>query len=78
MSCESIRVDNTISDDMLSSQQGINICLLQDEGLLQVGDFNQDCHIFIVKVIMKCAINLENVSFFHIHITSICIEHVLK
>jgi len=37
---------------MLRSQQGIFIQLLQDEGLLQVGDIETNCDIFVVKIIL--------------------------
>lgn len=46
---------------MLSSQQGISIELLQDEGLVQVGDTDIDCDVFIVKVMFKNANNLGQV-----------------
>ena len=46
---------------MLMSQNGIHIELLQDEGLLQVGDMESDCDIFIVKLMFKTAKHLEQV-----------------
>lgn len=47
---------------MLTSQGGLFIRLLQEEGLLQVGNIDTDCDVFTVQLIIKNARYLENVS----------------
>lgn len=46
---------------MLTSQDGIFIRLLQDEGLIQVGNIDVNCDVFTVKIIMKSIRYLESV-----------------
>lgn len=50
---DSIIVEENPSPCMLTSQRGIFIRLLQEEGLLQVGNIDTNCDIFVVKVLMK-------------------------
>lgn len=58
---ESIHIEPCNTADMLTSQGGLYIKLLQDEGLLQVGNMETNCDIFIVKLMFKNARNLEHV-----------------
>lgn len=50
---DSIVVEENPSPCMLTSQRGIFIRLLQEEGLLQVGNIDTDCDIFVVKILIK-------------------------
>lgn len=50
---DSIIVEENPSPCMLTSQRGIFIRLLQEEGLLQVGNIDTNCDVFVVKVLMK-------------------------
>lgn len=47
---------------MLTSQGGLFIRLLQEEGVLQVGNIDTNCDVFTVKLVIKNARYLENVS----------------
>jgi Cep120 protein len=47
---------------MISSQKGIFIRLLKEEGLLQVGNIDTDCDVFIVNITMMEVRHLETVS----------------
>lgn len=68
-STESVVIDPVPVNSMLSSQQGIFIRLLQDEGLLQVGNIDTKCDIFVVKLLLKNIRHLENVRRFEEHTT---------
>lgn len=54
-------VDENPEFDILTSQQGIFIRLLKEEGLLQVGNIDTDCDVFLAKILLKCVRNVENV-----------------
>lgn len=54
-------VDENPDFDILTSQQGIFIRLLKEEGLLQVGNIDTDCDVFLAKILFKCVKNVENV-----------------
>lgn len=43
---------------------GIFIRLLEEEGLVQVGNIDTNCDVFSVKILMKSLRFLENVRFF--------------
>ncbi|XP_058454024.1 centrosomal protein of 120 kDa [Malaya genurostris] len=43
----------------LQSREGLPIQLLEERGLLQVGNFNNECDIFLVKIVLKYAKQLE-------------------
>lgn len=58
---DSIVIEENPIPSMLTSQNGIFIRLLQDEGLLQVGNIDTNCDIFKLKIIMKGIRFLENV-----------------
>lgn len=47
---------------MLTSQQGLFIRLLEEEGLVQVGGIDICCDIFIVKVLMKNIKHLDSIA----------------
>lgn len=55
-------VDEIPEFDILTSQQGIFIRLLKEEGLLQVGNIDTDCDVFLAKILLKSVTNVENVS----------------
>lgn len=59
---ESILVDLNPEFDILTSQQGLFIRLLKDEGVLQVGNIDTDCDVFLAKIQLKQVKYLENVS----------------
>lgn len=61
---ETVVIDTVPMISMLNSQQGIFIKLLQNEGLIQVGDIDTKCDIFVVKLLMKNIRNLESVRSF--------------
>lgn len=58
---DSILSDIPAESDILTSQQGIFIRLLKDEGVLQVGDIDTACDVFLTKILLKTARNLETV-----------------
>lgn len=60
-SIESVVIEENPVSSMLTSQKGIFIRLLKEEGLLQVGNIDTNCDIFTVKIIMKNIRYLENV-----------------
>lgn len=59
---DSFVIDENPIPCMLTSQNGLFIRLLQEEGLLQVGNIDTDCDVFTVQLIIKNARYLENVS----------------
>lgn len=63
---DSIVIDENLSPSMLTSQKGIFVRLLQEEGLLQVGSIDTNCDVFVVKIIMKNLRYLENVRFYEL------------
>ena len=46
---------------MIQSQQGIFIRLLEEEGLLQVGNIDTNCDIFFIQILLKNVRFMENV-----------------
>ena len=61
-SSDSVVIEENPVPCMLTSQRGIFIRLLKEEGLLQVGNIDTNCDIFTVKILMKNIRYLENVS----------------
>lgn len=59
---DSLMVDLNPQSDILTSQQGLFIRLLKDEGVLQVGNVDTDGDIFLAKIQLKQAKHIENVS----------------
>lgn len=59
---DSIVIEENPIPRMLTSQQGIFIRLLQDEGLLQVGNIDTEQDIFRVHILIKGIRNIENIS----------------
>lgn len=59
---DSILIDIPSESDILTSQQGIFIRLLKDEGVLQVGDIDTACDVFLTKILLKTSRNVETVS----------------
>lgn len=51
---------------MIQSQQGIFIRLLEEEGLLQVGNIDTNCDIFVIQILLKNVRFMENVRKFNI------------
>lgn len=45
---------------MLSSQQGIYVNLVEDEQYIQVGDSPEDCHLFMVNVMLRSITGLQH------------------
>lgn len=62
-SSESIVIEENPIPCMLTSQKGIFIRLLQEEGLLQVGSIDTNCDVFTLKIVIKGIRNLDSVSF---------------
>lgn len=60
-SSDSIIIEENPVPCMLTSQDGIFIRLLQDEGLIQVGNIDTNCDVFTVKIFMKSIRYLESV-----------------
>ena len=48
---------------MIQSQQGIFIRLLEEEGLLQVGNIDTNCDIFFIQIMLKNVRFMENVRY---------------
>lgn len=59
---DSIVIEENPVPCMLTSQKGIFVRLLQQEGLLQVGNIDTNCDVFLVKILLKNLRYLENVS----------------
>lgn len=59
---DSIVIEENPIPCMLSSQKGIFIRLLKEDGLLQVGNIDTDCDVFKVDILIKNIRFLENVS----------------
>lgn len=59
--CESIIPEVNPSKSMMQSQKGIFIKLLEEEGVVQVGDPNSNCDIFVIKILLKNVKHLEKV-----------------
>lgn len=62
-SSDSVMIEENPVPCMLTSQRGIFIRLLKEEGVLQVGNIDTNCDIFTVKIMMKNIRYLENVRF---------------
>lgn len=61
MDCgDSIVIDSNPSNSLLQSQDGIFIRLLEQEGVLQVGNIDTNCDIFLVKILLR---NLKNLDY---------------
>ncbi|XP_063708008.1 centrosomal protein of 120 kDa [Culicoides brevitarsis] len=52
--------DVTPKYDILTSQQGIFIRLLKEEGVLQVGNIDTDCDVFLAKILLKNVVHAES------------------
>ncbi|CRK91673.1 CLUMA_CG005322, isoform A [Clunio marinus] len=50
---ESMVIEENPTPGMLTSQKGIFIRLLQEEGLLQVGHIDTECDVFTIKILLK-------------------------
>lgn len=59
---DSVVIEENPIPRMLTSQQGIFIRLLQDEGLLQVGNIDTEQDIFRVHILIKGIRNIETIS----------------
>uniref|UniRef100_A0A336LVM1 CSON001222 protein n=1 Tax=Culicoides sonorensis TaxID=179676 RepID=A0A336LVM1_CULSO len=57
---ESMFGDDNPEYDILTSQKGIFIRLLKDEGLLQIGNIDTDCDVFLLKILLKSVKNVDN------------------
>lgn len=70
---ESILVDLNPDFDILTSQLGLFIRLLKDEGVLQVGNVDTECDVFLAKIQLKQAKFIENV-----RVVLVFVERVLQ
>lgn len=59
---DSITFEENPNPCMLTSQKGIFIRLLQEEGLLQVGNIDTECDIFVVKILIKHVKFLDSIT----------------
>lgn len=69
-SVDSFMIEENPVTCMLTSQRGIFIRLLEEEGLLQVGNIDTNCDVFLVKIVMKNLRFLDNVSLIKNRATS--------
>lgn len=53
------RMELNATVSMLSSQQGIYVKILEDEQYIQVGDSPEDCHLFMVTVMLRSITGLQ-------------------
>lgn len=54
---------------MIQSQKGIFIRLLEEEGLLQVGNIDTNCDIFFIQILLKNVRFMENVRQFELNLS---------